>query len=233
MRRLLLLGFLLLVTSPSAAVERNFHGGAVSIELPDAWRKQVDEQRGSGYVLMYEVPFAATDPTPHIAQFVLTSSNNSSTLSVADYAHQVLRDELTRPGFVILAASADSTSSLTVLSTGGDKGARYAVIDRFSSSAEWLARVRIAFPLLKQAPRSWYDSAIPDFNSVLASFNKCGSSNSGVSQLRLSGGILGLVPIREGAFVRAIDDPVLKSPFPEAQQGLVIYTESPPPISPP
>src|SRR5262245_41047340 len=102
--------------------------------------------------------------------------------------------------------SADSTACATVLSSGGDKGVRYAVIDRFFASREWLARLRIAFPLLAQAPSSWYDRAVLEFDSVLASFNSCGHSPD-ASALFLSGGILGLVSSRRGAALRAIDDP--------------------------
>lgn len=228
MRSVLVFSALLVGTLQASAAERTFHGGAVAVELPDMWQRQIDEPRGSGHFLMYEVPFAATDDTPYIAQVVVASARNSNGVSVTDYAHQLLRDDLAKPGFALLAVTADATSCLTVLSTGGDRGARYAVVDRFSASTEWLARLRIAFPLLKQAPRSWYDRAVPEFNSVLASFNHSGR-NSNASQLRLSGGILGLVPIRQEAVLQAIDHPVLKSPFPEATQGLVVYTESPAP----
>ena len=226
MRSVLVLGALLLGTLPSGAADRTLHGGAVSVDLPDTWRRQIDGPRGSGHVLIYEIPFAATDGTPHIAQVVLASSKNSDRVSVTDYAHHLLRDDLAKPGFIILAVSADSPSCLTVLSTGGDAGARYAIVDRFSSSAEWLSRLRMAFPLLKQAPGSWYDRAVPEFNSALGSFNGSGR-NSNASQLRLSRGILGLVPIHQGTVLQAIDDPVLKSPFPERSQGVVVYTEVP------
>ena len=226
MRSALAFGALLVGALSSAAADRTLHAGAVSIGFPDTWRRQLDEPRGSGHVLVYEIPFAATDGTPHVANFVLASSKNSNGVSVTDYARQLLRDDLAKPGFIILAVSADSPSCLTVLSTGGDAGARYAIVDRFSSSAEWLSRLRIAFPLLKQAPRSWYDHAVPDFNSALGSFNGIGR-NANASQLRLSQGVLGLVPIRPGAVLQAIDDPVLKSPFPEPTQGVVVYTEVP------
>lgn len=211
----------------SCAAERGLQAAATSVEIPDTWRTQLDEPRGSGHVRAYEIPFAATESTPHIAQCVVASSRNANRVSVTDYARQLLSDEVAQPGFFILAASADSTACVTVLSTGGDKGARYAVIDRFSSSPEWLARVRIAFPLLNHAPSSWYDRAVPEFNSVLASFNNCGRSFD-ASALLLSGGILGLVSARQGAVLRAIDDPVLKSPFPEGSQGLVVYTRPTP-----
>ena len=219
---------LLLIALPSAAAARVLHDGAVSVEFPEAWRKQIDEPRGTGHLLVYEIPFAATDDTPYIAQALLASSQNPNGVPLADWAHQLLRDDLEKPGFAILAVSADSTSCLTIFSTGGDRGARYAVVDRFSSSGDWLARLRIAFPLLKQAPRSWYDRAVPELNAVLASFNRSGRSPNS-SQLQLSGGVLGLVPVHQGAVLQRLDHPILKSPLAEGPQGLVVYAEVPVP----
>ncbi len=210
----------------AAADTRSLHDGAVSIAIPDNWREQLDEPRGDDHVLMYEVPFAETAGTPHIAQVVLTTKTNPNFVSVSDYALWSLRSDLAKPGFAILSSSADSESWLTTLSTGGDQGVRYAVIDRFSASSNRLAHLRIAFPILKGAPNAWYRDAIRRFNALLRSFSLAGSSPNS-SKLLLSDGVLGLGSATPGKLLDPPSVATLNSPFHEPGRGLILYIETP------
>jgi hypothetical protein len=202
-------------------VNLELHDGDVSLRVPAAWRRQRDETRSVGRVLLYEIPFAATDSTPHTAQLLVRTSAKTHGAGAAEHALAALRVDLERPDFAVLASALDSPERLTILSTGGDAGARYAIVDRFAVSSRWFVQLRIALPLLGRAD-GWYDQHVPIVDEVLASLALQDRRLRG-SRLQLQEGILTLTAADSTAPVVAPESPGLRSRFPEGAQGLVVY----------
>lgn len=127
-----MLGFFLLCVLADPPVRHfSVHDGQVRLSAPDSWHVQLNEARGAGHVLVLQVPFPAGDGTPHASQVVLATNGNSGALGVEDYANWAMRDVFARPGSVIVGASLEEGSWLTLLLHSRESGTPYALVDRF------------------------------------------------------------------------------------------------------
>jgi hypothetical protein len=185
----------------------------IQLSIPEEWKVTRNEPRGTGHLILVEIPFPAAAETLHASQLVLSTTSNDVLIDVRAYGAWSLKDVVAKDPESIMAGALDGNSWMTVVSRAEQNGLSFAVIDRFGVSQGHMANLRVTLPLLARAPLSWFETTIPQVNAVIKKFSM-GGENPSTSELAIEEGTLRL---------RSTDlNQPLNSPFSFPPRGILL-----------
>lgn len=169
-----------------------FLGGTVTYSLPGRWRVQGLVADGAEGVAAY-IPCSALDDTPHSANANLLAEPNGEGEGLASWSARRLAVAAPRR----MDEERVERAWRTVVSTGFDRGARYAVVERFGVSPRGRVHAVAAFPVIDGVGGAWLARTGDEIDRFLGSIGLAGAAPSEVhvgwdgGTIRLAGPLAG------------------------------------------
>jgi hypothetical protein len=161
-------------------------GGLVTAQIPSTWVEISRTRHAQGEVVAFQIPNPADEGTPDSANAVIFTRHDAAL--TMDHFVAALRDPIVKlPGSAVIesAVGSDPSSDRFLFLRARQGTTPYAMADRYARRGEVFLHIRVSWPLLERATRSWTEEIVHSTNQLFSNLQFKGKPLGHVSELRL------------------------------------------------